>query len=75
MVVLEYSLNEVGELLFHFWLLLQGALQGEEAIERLLSVIGERKSQVSKRKWSHPAVNFVLEDLLFHVVQEGLILY
>ncbi len=36
MVILEYPLNEVSELLFNFWLLLQGASQGEEAIEHLL---------------------------------------
>lgn len=38
-MVIKYPLNDVGELLFHFWPLLQGASQREEAREERVSEV------------------------------------
>lgn len=75
-IIVKYFLNEINDLLFHFWFLQQSALKREVLVscKCLLPVIGELRSWAPEGEWGNPAVIFIPIELFVHSLQEDLIL-
>jgi len=70
MVVVEYSLHELCEVISHLWSFVKIATERHETSFSILSVVREASPSLTKGQWCYLAVTRVLEEFLFHDVQK-----